>query len=63
MANNNLSSEAISELMNALVHSYNRHLAPKLVINIKNNTGTVSTIDINTIREVWGNRLTIIHDV
>jgi|TARA_R110000851_G_scaffold70711_1_gene157679 hypothetical protein len=63
LANNNLSSEAISELMNALVHSYNRHLAPKLVINIKNNTGTVSTIDINTIREVWGNRLTIIHDV
>jgi len=63
LANNNLSTRAISELMRALVNSYSGHLTPNLVVNIKNNVGTVSNTDINTLREIWGSRLTIIYDV
>jgi len=63
LANNNLSAEAILTLITALINSRSAHLAPKLVVNIKNNTGTVRESDINNLRNVWGNRLTIIYDV
>jgi hypothetical protein len=63
LANNNLSAEAILTLITALINSRSAHLAPKLVVNIKNNTGTVHESDINNLRNVWGNRLTIIYDV
>ena len=31
-------------------------------INIKNNRGTINNQELNTLRVLWGSKLTIIHD-
>jgi hypothetical protein len=63
LANNKLSTGAIRDLMSALVKSHSGHLSSKLVVNIKNNVGTVSNIDINNLKEIWGSRLTVVYDL
>ena len=62
MANNSLNGLTITNLFSILANSHSTHEARKLVINIKNNTGTIDQQEINTLREIWGSKLTIIHD-
>ena len=62
MANNSLDNFAIITMLDILINSHSLHDAGKLVVNIKNNGSTVNQDQINSLRDVWGSKLTVIHD-